>query len=287
MGTSTSSSGSGANVPIIPPWEDKLQSLPIGSGEIIYPNSDDEREEEPQEPLSVEHNGSIDGIAPPRKYATARRELRNYAESSDKSHFSKAVGSFSKVGNGGAKKASRKMRTSTRAATNLLSLLLNLREGNNVSVKNWAQKLLKSNPSASEIIDAIISETTTSGGTVDEESIKNSMSFALSELINKDKNIDLFKMSDNNIWNLIELYLSNEVKNKLIHEIGQLFEGSKNIPSSSMKNINMMRKYLQSEISEQISVLKKEFPNPSTKQFQKVMDKALENTFIVYEGALQ
>ncbi|HCB3284236.1 TPA: hypothetical protein MYU74_005450, partial [Klebsiella pneumoniae] len=84
-----------------------------------------------------------------------------------------------------------------------------------------------------------------------------------------------------------ELYLSNEVKNKLIHEIGQLFEGSKNIPSSSMKNINMMRKYLQSEISEQISELKKAVPNPSTKQFQKIMDKALENTFIVYEGALQ
>lgn len=287
MGTSTSSSGSGANVPFIPPWETKLQSLPIGSGEISYPNSDDGEEVEPQEPPSVEHNESIDGIAPPRRYATARRELRHYAESSDKSHFRKAVGSFSKVGNGGAKKASRKMRTSTRAATNLLSLLLSLREGNNESVKNWAQKLLKSNPSASEIIDAIISETTTSGGTVDEESIKNSMSFALSELINKDKDIDLFRMSDSNIWNLIELYLSNEVKNKLIHEIGQLFEGSKNIPSSSMKNINMMRKYLQSEISEQISELKKEVPNPSTKQFQKIMDKALENTFIVYEGALQ
>ncbi|MDM3330578.1 MULTISPECIES: Qat anti-phage system associated protein QatB [Citrobacter] len=287
MGTSTSSSGSGANVPFIPPWENKLQSLPIGSGEISYPPPDDKVEEEPVDTPDVADHESLDGIAPPRRYANARRELRNYAESSEKSHFRKAVGSFSKVGSGGAKKTARKMKTSTRAATNLLSLLVSLRDGNNESVNNWAQKLLKSKPSASEIIDAIISETTTSGGTVDEESIKNSMSFALSELIKKDENIDLFSMSDNNIWNLIELYLSNEVKNKLIHEIGQLFEGSKNIPSSSMKNINMMRQYLQSEISEQLSELRKGISNPSTKQFQKIMDKALENTFIVYEGALQ
>ncbi|MDE1189722.1 MAG: hypothetical protein PW844_25220 [Pantoea sp.] len=286
MGTSTSSSGSGANVPFIPPWEDKLQNLPIGSGDVSYPIPDNDEESE-KDDAPAEDNESIGGIAPPRRYASARRELRNYAESSDKSHFRKAVGNFSKVGSGGAKQASRKMKTSTRAATNLLSLLTSLRDGNNISANNWAQKLLKNNPSASEIIDAIISETTTSGGTIDEESIKNSMSFALSELIKKDENIDLFKMSDNNIWNLIELYLSNEVKNKLIHEIGQLFEGSKNIPSSSMKNINMMRKYLQSEISSQLSELRKSIPNPSIRQFQNIMDKALENTFIVYEGALQ
>jgi len=288
MGTSTSSSGAGANVPFIPPWENKLQALPTGTGEIELAPPEEENEKIDNDNIAPssesEHN---EELAPARRYATARRELRNYATSSDKSHFQKAVGSFSKVGNGGAKKASRKMKTSTRAATNLLSLLLSLRDGRDEFIQSWAEKLLSKKPSAEEIIDAIISETTTSGGTVDEESIKNSMSLALSELINKDKEIDLFKMSDNNIWSMIELYLSNEVKNKLIHEIGQLFEGSKNIPSRSIKNINMMRKYLQSEISEQLSELRKSIPSPNIKQFQNIMDKALENTFIVYEGALQ
>jgi hypothetical protein len=287
MGTSTSSSGAGPNVPFIPPWGEELQALPIGTGEIPPPpQEEDEANNQDSEP-PVEAIENIGELAPPRRYANARRDLRNYAVSSDNSYLKKAIGSFSKVGSGGAKKASRKMRASTHAATNLLSLLMSLRDGRDSTVNSWAQKLLSKTPSASEIIDAIISETTTSGGTVDEESIKNSMSFALSELIKKDENIDLFKMTDNNIWNFVELYLSNEVKNKLIHEIGQLFEGSKNAPSKSMKNINMMRKYLQSEISEQLLDLRKNNPNPSIKQFQTIMDKALENTFIVYEGALQ
>ncbi len=113
------------------------------------------------------------------------------------------------------------------------------------------------------------------------------MYFAMSELINRDVNINLLKMSNNSIWSMIELFLANEVKNKLIHEIGQLFEGSKNIPSSSIKNINMMKKYLQSEISEQLLELREKIKNPSIKQFQSIMDKALENTFIVYEDALK
>lgn len=286
MGTSTSSSGAGPNVPFIPPWAEKLESLPIGTGEIEFPTQQngEEADNDEEQNEGTENNSEL---APPRRYATARRELRNYAVSSDKTYFKKAVGSFSKVGNGGAKQSSRKMRTSTRAAANLLSLLVSLRDGVDSTLNSWAQKLLSRNPSAQELIDAIISETTTSGGTIDEESIKNSMSFALSELINSDANIDLFKMSDNNIWSMVELYLSNEVKNKLIHEIGQLFEGSKNIPSKSMSNINMMRKYLQSEISEQLSILRKDIPHPNINQFQKLMDKALENTFIVYEGVLK
>ena len=267
------------------PWEDKLQCLPIGSGEIsIVPENEEEDE-------VVEGTNSSDAnfeseLAPPRRYATARRELRKFATSSEPSNLKKAIGSFSKGGFGGAKKTSRKMKSSTRAATNLISMLLSLRDGDNTLINNWAEKLLNKNPSAEEIIDAIIYETTTSGGTVDEESIRNSMAFALSDLINKDREIDLFKMNDNNIWSMIELYLANEVKNKLIHEIGQLFEGAKNIPSASIKNINMMRKYLQSEISAQLSHLRKEKTKPSLKEFTKIMDIALENTFIVYEGSL-
>lgn len=285
MGTSTSSAGAGVNVPLTMPWEDKLQSLPIGSGEVdITPETEEEKVD--QDDTAPSDANFDNELAPPRRYASARRELRKFATNSEQSHFKKAIGNFSKTGFGGAKKTSRKMKSSTRAATNLISMLLSLRDGNNTSLNNWAEKILNKNPSAEELIDAIIYETTTSGGTVDEESIRDSMAFALSDLMNKDHEIDLFKMSDNNIWSLIELFLANEVKNKLIHEIGQLFEGSKNIPSKSIKNINMMRKYLQSEISEQLSHLRKAIPKPSLKEFTKVMDKALENTFTVYEGAL-
>jgi len=285
MGTSTSSAGAGVNVPLTMPWEDKLQSLPIGSGEVdITPETEEEKVD--QDDTAPSDANFDNELAPPRRYASARRELRKFATNSEKSNFKKAIGNFSKTGFGGAKKTSRKMKSSTRAATNLISMLLSLRDGNNTSLNNWAEKILNKNPSAEELIDAIIYETTTSGGTVDEESIRDSMAFALSDLMNKDHEIDLFKMSDNNIWSLIELFLANEVKNKLIHEIGQLFEGSKNIPSKSIKNINMMRKYLQSEISEQLSHLRKAIPKPSLKEFTKVMDKALENTFTVYEGAL-
>lgn len=285
MGTSTSSAGAGVNVPLTMPWEDKLQSLPIGSGEVnITPETEEEKVD--QDGTAPSDANFDNELSPPRRYASARRELRKFATNSEQSNLKKAIGNFSKSGFGGAKKTSRKMKSSTRAATNLISMLLSLRDGNNTSLNNWAEKILNKNPSAEELIDAIIYETTTSGGTVDEESIRDSMAFALSDLMNKDHEIDLFKMSDNNIWSLIELFLANEVKNKLIHEIGQLFEGSKNIPSESIKNINMMRKYLQSEISDQLSHLRKATPKPSLKEFTKVMDKALENTFTVYEGAL-
>ncbi|MGQ6550957.1 hypothetical protein ACUNEV_25995, partial [Serratia sp. IR-2025] len=87
MGTSTSSIGAGPNVPFTPPWEDKLQALPLGSGQIeLIPaeesNEKIDDEEDAPLPADTENNGEL---SPLRRYANARRELRNYALSSDKS----------------------------------------------------------------------------------------------------------------------------------------------------------------------------------------------------------
>lgn len=118
MGTSTSSSGPGSNISFDPPWLDHVDK-----------NSND----------AAGSNGNqnippAEGIAPPRRWAKARRELGDYAKTGGGDSFGRAVGHYSKSGMGGAKNAASRMRVPLRAAAGLVSLLQAARDGTNPQV---------------------------------------------------------------------------------------------------------------------------------------------------------
>jgi len=187
---------------------------------------------------------------------------------------------------GGARNAANRMRVSTRSAAAMFGVLRSSREGTDPAINEWVTSLTARNAGAGEVIDEIISRVTPNGGSIDETSCRESMAQAMESLIEKDPNVNLLNLEDDNIWTLIESFLGYEAFSRLCLDIGQVFENSTLSPRDRVARMNEMHTYLEAEISVQIEELRKSNLNANSNQLQRILQSALQNTFLVYEGAL-
>lgn len=279
MGTSSSSSGPGAGVPFDPPW---LSSVASEIGSPLEQISSDPSQPE-QNPQQTEPTAQPVEVAPPRRFGNARRHLGEYASSGDRGSLKKALGSYSRKGMGGASKVASRMRTSTSAGAGLFNFLQGVRDSTDTKVRDWVNQLSSKNPSASEVADEIIDQVISTGGSLEEESCKDSMAQAMSDLLTINPDVDLLNMDNDSIWTVMELFMANEAFNRLSLDIGQLFESEKYSPREAVSRMNDMREYLKSEISAQIQELRTDTSNPTKAEMNNLLKTAIKITFEVFE----
>ena len=278
MGTSTSSSGPASGISMDPPWIDD-----IISGINVTTDLCSSSEQENKIPIEQASTESSIVLAPIARFGTARKNLSKFAISGSQDSFKKAVGHYSKKGMGGASNVAKRMRASTSSVSGLVSFLRDVKNNILPDIKDWAQNLMSKSPSANEVIDAIIDRVTNEGGIIDEESIKDSMAHAMSDLLEQNPNIELLNLGDDESWDLIEGFLAYEASNRLQLDIGQLLE-RKLTPPEMVQRVDEMRDYLKSEISAQLQQYKSSDKHPDISKLNAVIHLALESTFIVFEG---
>ena len=278
MGTSTSSSGPASGISMDPPWLDDINSsstLP----------SDSNAGEESNSPIEQSASQEPKLVAPPARFGTARKNLGEFARTGSQDSFKKAVGQYSKKGMGGATNVAKRMRASTSSVSGLVSFLRDVKSNTLPDIRDWAKNLMSKSPTAHEVIDAIIDRVTNEGGIIDEESIKDSMANAMSDLLEQNPNLDLLNLGDDESWDLIENFLSYEASNRLQLDIGQLLERTLS-PTELVQRTDEMREYLKSEISAQLQPYKSSDKHPDIGKLNAVIHQALESTFIVFEGEI-
>ena len=277
MGTSSSSSGPASGVSFDPPWLSSVASE-IGSPLENISGEESDLGNQPTEPVTQPFE-----MSPPRRFGNARRYLGEYVSSGDRGTLKKAIGSYSRKGMGGAANVARRMRASTSAGAGLFNFLQGVSDSSDINVRDWVNQLTANNLSAYEIADRIIVQVISSGGSLEEESCKDSMAQAMSELLTINPEVDLMKMDNDSIWTVIELFMANEAFNRLDLDIGQLFESAKYSPYEAVSRMNDMREYLKSEISAQIQALRASTPNPSKEEMNNLLQSALRLTFEIFE----
>lgn len=127
---------------------------------------------------------------------------------------------------------------------------------------------------------------TPNGGSIDELNCQESMAQAIEHLIEKDPQINLLNLNDNNIWALVESFLGYEAFKRLCLDIGQAFEKSTLSPRDKVFRMNEMHRYLEAEIYVQVENLRQTNQNATSNHLNVILQDALANTFLVYEGAL-
>lgn len=282
MGTSTSSAGPGPKVPIDPPWLDQIGKTP--SEATGDDGADEDHADKPKD--DSDDVDPVEQIAPSRRFFGARRALKEFAHTGDIGALAKAVGHYSKSGMGGAKNVSARMRASTRSATGLVGILQAARDRDTPEVREWVSSLIASNASVQDVINEIIEQVMTGGGSIDEEACKDSMAQSMAELLELNQDVELLNMNDSDIWTLVELFLGNEACNRMHLDIGQLFESATLPPRDAVRRTNEMRDFLKAEVGAQLQTLRVSQPNPSPVQLEKLMRSSLELTFAVYEDDL-
>lgn len=274
MGTSTSSSGPGSNVSLDPPWLDDVLT-DIGSGSAVPPDDND-----PVPPAGAT------GTAIPARYRDARRELGKYVKSGNTQHLGSALGHYSNKGSGGAGAAATRMRASTRAGAELFSFLNAVSRRSSQQAAQWVDELRAKNPSADDVVDAIIRELAPPGGSTDEESLRDSMAQAMSDLVREDETVDLLSLRLDHIWDLMKGYLSIEVVNRFIFDMGPALESSQVDPTTVVLRERHIRLFVKNEIGAHIDMLRGTSANPTRSQLDSVLQETLKMTFELFESRL-
>lgn len=273
MGTSTSSRGPGPNVSLDPPWlDDVLDEL---GGDAVPP-----ADGEPVPPKGAS------GTAQPARYAEARRELRKFIKNGNTDHLRDAIGHYTRKGSGGAGAASTRMRASTRAGAELYSFLSAVSQGASAEARQWVQDLQKGDPTADDVVDAIVRELSPPGGSADEEALRDSMASALTELVIENPGIDLMHLQTSDIWELMKSYLASEVANRLCFDLGPLFESAKVDPVTAVQRERDMRVFIKEEIGAHLDLLRDSKPNPSRSDLDAIFRETLKMTFELFEAGL-
>lgn len=276
MGTSASSSGPGGGVPFDPPWLDEIE-LPLS-------DLGDPGQQVPSQDGQPHSHVQDNAVAPARRFQTARTKLREFVGSGNVNAIRSAVGHYSRTGSGGAGRAAKRMRTSTRYAANLFGTLQAARERTVPSVNTWMDSLRERGATAGEIIDEIVRQIAPAGGSQEEASCQQSMAQALERLLQNHPDADLLNLDNDHIWILVEYFLGYEAFQRLVLDIGQVFEDPSVSPAERVERFNEVQDYLLAELSSQIAALRKE--NVNAGELQRVLETGLRNTFMVYEGSL-
>jgi hypothetical protein len=272
MGTSTSSTGPGSGVSFDPPWLDDVLGE-FGAGNSIPPTDG--------EPIVAPH-GAI-GNAPPARYVDARREMGKYAKTGDTQHLSNALGHYSRKGSGGASATASRMRASTRAGAELFSFLNAISQRSSPEAARWVDNLRASNPSVEDVVDAIVRELAPPGGSADEESFRDSMALALSDLVKDDDSVDPAAMRVDDIWQLMKGYLGTEVANRVCFDLGPIFETSQVDPTTAVLRERQMRLFIKNEIGAHVDLLRGTSANPTRGQVDAILQETLTMTFELFE----
>lgn len=273
MGTSTSSTGPGSGVSLDPPWLNDVLG-DIGSGSSV-PAGDDEPVVPPP---------GATGIAPPARYGDARRELGKYVKNGNIEHLGNALGHYSRTGSGGASAAASRMRASTRAGAQLFSFLNAISQRSSPEAARWVDNLRATNPSADDVVDAIVRELAPPGGSADEESLRDAMGLALSDLVRDDPTVDPLSMRVDDIWELMKGFLATEVANRVCFDLGPIFESSLIDPTTSVMRERQMRLFIKNEIGTHVDLLRGASANPTRAQLDAVLQETLTMTFELFEA---
>jgi len=178
------------------------------------------------------------------------------------------------------------MRASTSGGANLVSFLQNVAANATPEIRNWVDTLTASTPSVDIVVDAIVNTVVPPGGSIDEESMRDSMALALSDLVALNPACDLLHMAPDDTWTLIQLYLGQEVCSRLRFDAGQFFESARLNPTAAVARELEMRSFVRNEVGVQLRALRVAKPNPDREHLNSIMQDALRLTFEVYEGLL-
>ena len=269
MGTSTSHSGPISGVPFEPQWLD---------------DKDDQEAHLNQD--SPEHPSEDQMLAPQGRFRGARRNMSSFLKTGSRDSLRKALGHYSRTGMGGARRVARRMRHSARIASSLYTALISLQQGDESTLISIVSNYKAGDGDVYWLINIITEYICGDGGSLDEASVKNSVYLSLSDLFDKDPNVDLTSLSDDRIWMLVSSFLSYEAFSRIQLDIGQGFERSDTSLADRVKRYNDKREYLESEICIQINTLRNEIEHRHPSDLHEIMMKAIERTFRVFEVAI-
>lgn len=276
MGTSTSSNGPSGGVSFDPPW---LAPEEGSDGNAPIPET-----ESPDLPFTdIPPSPPPDNIAPRARYAPARKALNQYISSGDRDSLKGALGSYSRKGMGGASRLANRMTLSAQNGANAVAFFNNIANDKSNENSLWIKDLLDANSSQIDIFDKIAAKISPEVGGVDENSCRDSITQALIDLEESNSNFDITNLSSDDIQSFLCFFLSNEIFNRVIIDIGQSFERHFSVLEACERK-EEMREYIFFEVEKQVADHWESDSYITQTAITQVLRQIIRDTFLIFEG---
>ena len=253
MGTSTSSGGGKAGSPFDPEWLGQVESTSeAGPGDGAI-DGDPDGDEDVLQDVSEDGRDALDpaqdqDVAPDRRFMPARSKMGKYLSGGGRDALRGAASSMIQKGMGGAGRANNTLRGVAQGAGRLGSFLEAVRVGTDPQVVDWVQRIRGLNLSANDLALEVIKEVMPETGSVDDESLRNAAADALAQLYEKEPNVDIFQLNDEQITAVIGFTISNEVCNRIDLQLGQTYEKLKYSPVEIQGFRNDIKEWVHGEV---------------------------------------
>lgn len=262
MGTSSSSSGPGGGVPLVPPWVPDT-GAPAAVGK--------------QEPASPEQ------VAPSARFGPARRNLGDFARSRDRSSLRRGLASYVRRGLGGAKSATHRMGGAAARSGTLFGTLDSLRTGSMDPAQLGFDAAGLVGKSAREIIDRVARFVSPSDGTQDAEASQRAVNAALSDLLDAVPDVDIASLTADQIDWVLERHVVYEIVQRIELDVGKAIVDKAPSPATAIDRMKEVREYVEESVSAAFRSHRQSGAPLNASAATKLTSNVIHDTFAVFE----
>lgn len=279
MGTSTSSAGPGAGVPIVPPWTPPAPpALPDHPDEGAPDHADtddasDGQEDAPRAP----------GVAPERRFLPTRRALGDYGRSGNRDDLRKALGNYVKRGYGGGSTAARRMSGTASTASALGGVLTALASN---TTQEGLDRALLSTMDADRLLDAVVESVRSVDGTQDAEAGRRSVREALTETLEHFPDADLLNLDAEQRAFAVEQFVALDVFNRFELDVGKAIVDSAPNAMQGLSRLDDAKDFIKESVGSAFRQLAKAGHSVTSSVLASVVAAALKLAFTVFEDYL-
>lgn len=274
MGTSQSSKGPGANVPLVPPWADDLPP------EDVAPP-----------PADADGDGDGDGatqpgpassdLSPPNRFGSARRQLGLFMQGGGSAYLRSGVGRYVATGYGGSRTMARRMSSTSTTAARLSSALDP--NGANPAL----DRAILTGRSVDEVLDALVEAVQPHDGTQDAEASRESIRQAMADLLDEHPSVDLFGLSDEEREFVVERYAANDVCRRFELDMGRQMVAKAPNPTVALKRMQEAKDYIGAVVAQAFADLAARGQRATAEKVRATVNAAFEEAFSVFEGHIK
>ena len=264
MGTSSSSTGPGMGVSLVPPWVPELPAPP-------------------EDGLEKEPNDNLSSTAPASRFGLARRSFGHFARGGASSNLRRGLGYYVQKGHGGAYTAAKRMGGTVWTAGVLYSMLAPSFGGQSDRLNGLSDFPDLSDRTADEIMDTLVEVIRPIDGSLDSEASRQAIQDSLSDLLDRFPDADLLALSEEQSVFAVERYLALDVYNHFRRDIGKTLHEKAPSPRDVLSRLKDVKDYIAETVSAQFRALRNLGQRLTRRKVVNLARQSLFQTFEVFE----
>ena len=281
MGTSQSSGGPGAGVPMVPSWtpDPPEAEVQISEGDATPADQDgSEFDNTAQQPTP---------LAPAARFLGTRRNLSDYARGGERRDLRRSLRHYVRTGYGGSGTATRRFGGTAATAAALGGALARAAAGQPAAPGSPFDPTLLTGRSAQEVMGAVVEAVRPVDGTQDAEVARAAIQDALSDLLTRFPEANLLDLDTDQRNFAIERFTAIDVFRRFELDVGKVILDKAPSAAVALSRLKQARDYVKETVASVFRKLRNADRNLTADRINGVVRDALHETFQVFEGYTQ